>query len=196
MKYFGRSIWTTGRAQAPATDLVQSALGKLRAFAGSANGDTTKPSARGVSYTLKPALIRTFATAGFPFLTFYEFNELTGWYRDTYFAPEHVDNYELDAGRSYTVWTHETTSIYRRHIFLDALEGDVTLSFEVPSLDTASWFPLRIQLFDQGGLYFRHDQKLVVDRLSDGASRLTSWKKIPDLKASLHRLHGLSTAAG
>lgn len=142
-----------------------------------------------VTYSLSPDFIRTFAVSGMPFLTFYEFNDLVGWYRDTYFAPDHVDGYNQAAGKVYTVWTHDATSAYRRHILFDALKNDIKLSFEIPTLDAAAWFPLRIKLYDQDGMYFQHDQKLVVERIMDSGSQITSWKKLPDLRISLARIH-------
>ncbi|MEL6960366.1 MAG: hypothetical protein AAGL89_15585 [Pseudomonadota bacterium] len=184
------SIFGSDRANV-ALDLASEGMEKLRAFtAGLAVfGATDAEIADGaVKYFLSPDFIRTFATAGFPFLTYYEFNELSGWYRDTYFAPEHVDAYNAEAGNTYTVWTHDATSSYRRHLFLDHLEHDLTLSFQVPFLDAASWFPLRIRLYDAEGLYFQNDQKLVVERLSPEGATLTSWRKLPNLRGSLERL--------
>ena len=180
MKLFGASIWNTVQAEVRS---VGSVLGNLDI--------PRKLGARseGIAYQLKPDLVRTFAMSGLPFLTFYEFNDMAGWYRDVHFAPDHVAGYKEDIGKSYTVWTKSATSEYRRHIFLDELKSEVTMSFAIPSLDTASWFPLRIQLFDRDGLYFQHDQKLVVERMSEGRSTLTSWKKVPQLQACLPRLH-------
>lgn len=194
MKLFGTSIWNT----------VQSEVSLIGAFFGGfekqRNATAAHLTAFGrapvytgpITYQLKPALVKTYAMSGLPFLTFYEFTDLTGWYRDMYFAPEQVAGYREDIGKTYTVWTRETTSTYHRHIILDALTKDISISFEIPSLDAASWFPLRICLFDDDGLYFEHDQKLVVERLSDDKAVLTSWKKVPQLAESLPRLYALS----
>jgi len=152
------------------------------------------PNANAVTYSLNPQFVRTFAMSGYPFLTFYEFNDLAGWYRDTYFAPDHVAGYKEDVGKTYTVWTHETVSAYRRHIIMDDLKKDIEISFEIPSLDSAAWFPLRICIYDRDGLYFQMDQKLVVDRIHSEGTSLTSWKKIAPLRESLPRLHGLTDA--
>lgn len=148
-----------------------------------------------ISYALKPGFIRTFATSGFPFMTFYEFNDLSGWCRDTYFAPDHVAGYADDIGKSYTVWTHDAVSAYRRHIILDALTEPLQISFEVPFLRAAAWFPLRISIFDRDGVYFQTDQKLVVERIDAQGSALTSWKKIPQLRDSLPRLRDRTASA-
>jgi len=197
MKLFGSSIWNTVQSEVSSLGTFLGGFEKLR--------DTTAahltifgrtPVYTGpVAYHLTPALVKTYSMSGLPFLTFYEFTDLTGWYRDMYFAPEHVPGYREDIGKAYTVWTRETTSTYHRHIILDELTKDISISFEVPSLDAASWFPLRIRLFDDDGLYFEHGQKLVVERLSDGKSALTSWKKIPQLAESLPRLHAVSASS-
>ncbi|KQI70757.1 hypothetical protein AN191_16390 [Loktanella sp. 5RATIMAR09] len=188
MKHFTASLWKATCAPRQTIGTV------IDGFAKNADIRNTAPT-KAISYTLKPAFVRSFATSGYPFLTFYEFNDLTGWCRDTYFAPDHVAGYNDDIGKSYTVWTHQAVSAYRRHIILDELVEDIEVSFEVPSLDCASWFPLRICLFDRGGLYFQTDQKLVVDRIHDSGSVLTSWKKIPALRESLPRLHQQTSPA-
>lgn len=197
MKLFGSSIWNTVQSEVSSIRAFRTGFDKLRgATAAHLNAFGRAPVKTGpITYRLSPALVRTHAMSGLPFLTFYEFTDLTGWYRDMYFAPEHVPGYREDIGKAYTVWTRETTSTYHRHIILDALTKDISISFEVPSLDAASWFPLRIRLFDDDGLYFEHDQKLVVERLSDGKSALTSWKKIPQLAESLPRLHAVSASS-
>jgi hypothetical protein len=146
------------------------------------------------TYALSPAAIRTFATSGLPFLTFYEFTDLAGWYRDTYFAPDHVEGYARDIGVAYTVWTYETVSRYHRHLFLDDMPNDIAITFDIPTLDASSWFPLRIRLHDSAGLYFQHDQKLVVERLSAAGTALASWKKVAPLREALPRLHRRSAA--
>lgn len=158
-------------------------------------GMRTEFNARAISYSLKPDFIRTFATSGYPFMTFYEFNDLAGWCRDTYFAPDHVAGYGEDIGKAYTVWTHDAVCAYRRHILPDQLNGPVEISFEVPFLDAASWFPLRICLFDRDGVYFQTEQKLVVERIDEGGAALTSWKKIPQLRDSLPRLRDRTASA-
>lgn len=198
MKFFGATFWTaettdarTGMALRDGGRWLQNITAGLPLFGRPGPGQPAEQA--GIHYALTPNMVRTFATAGFPFLTFYEFTDLAGWYRDTHFAPDHVPGYKTEAGHSYTVWTLDTTSAHRRHIFLDDLKGDVTLSFTVPSLDQAAWFPLRIRLFDRGGLYFQHDQKLVVERLTDEGGKLTSWKKIPNLRIALERLHAASS---
>ena len=147
-----------------------------------------------IAYPVAPASIRTFAASGLPFLTFYEFGDLAGWFRDVYFAPDQLEGYKQDAGVEYNVWTHEARSLYLRHVFLDKISKDMAVSFSIPALDSLSWFPLQIRLYDSQGLYFQQDQKLVVDRIRNGRSQLTSWKRIPKLSATLSRLHQLGSA--
>lgn len=108
------------------------------------------------------------------------------------FAPDYVPGYAEDVGVVYNVWTHEAKNTYHRHIILDDLTSEITVSFEVPSLATTSWFPLRISLSDRDGLYFQCDQKLVVERLDGGRPRVTSWKKIPSLAECLPQMHALT----
>lgn len=197
MKFFGATFWAANATDARTGKALRVDSSKLLNFAAGlplfGKPEQAQPSdLAGIHYVLTPSMVRTFATAGFPFLTFYEFADLAGWYRDTYFAPDHVPGYKTEAGHSYTVWTLDTTSAHRRHIFLDDLKADVTLSFTVPSLDQTAWFPLRIRLFDRDGLYFQHDQKLVVERLVGEGGNLTSWKKIPNLRNALERLHASS----
>lgn len=182
-------------------NLLKGSQGRGRPFEAVINGFArmtgghAEASPRAITYSLKPAFIRTFATSGYPFLTFYEFNYLSGWCRDTYFAPDHVDGYANDIGKSYTVWTHEAVCAFRRHIILDQLKGPLSISFEVPFLRAAAWFPLRICIFDADGVYFQTDQKLVVERIDARGAALSSWKKIPALRDSLPRLRD-RTAGG
>lgn len=184
MKHFTNSLWKA--AQTPISTVING-FGKRHDAA------LSFPNRDAISYPLSANFVRTFATSGLPFLTYYEFNDLTGWCRDTYFAPDHVEGYKEDIGKSYTIWTHEATSAYRRHIILDEIKDDIHVSFEVPFLHTASWFPLRICLFDRDGLYFQNDQKLVVERLSGDHPQLTSWKKIPQLNSCLPDLQARSS---
>lgn len=187
MKHFTASLWKAAQTPLQTFDTVINGFAKM--------GEVRNiPHAKAISYTLKPGFVRTFAASGYPFLTFYEFNDLTGWCRDTYFAPDHVAGYAEDIGKSYTVWTHDAFSAYRRHIILDELTSNVEVTFEVPFLNTTSWFPLRICISDRNGLYFQTDQKLVVERIRENGSALTSWKKIPQLRESLPRLHKQTSA--
>lgn len=187
MKHMTASLWRATQAPLHTINAIinnAKTLGPVRGL----------PQTKAITYTLKPAFVRSFATSGYPFLTFYEFNDLTGWCRDTYFAPDHVAGYMSDIGKSYAVWTHNTVSSYRRHIILDELNSNIEVSFEIPYLDAASWFPLRIRLFDRDGVYFETDQKLVVERIGAEGSAVTSWKKIPQLRDSLPKLHRQTAA--
>ena len=186
MKHFSTAFWKSALAPRRTLGTVIDGFARITAPVA-----TPRPGA--VTYDLAPQFVRTFAMSGHPFLTFYEFNDLAGWYRDTYFAPEHVTDYKRDIGKLYTVWTYEEVSAYRRHIILDTLTEDIRISFEVPSLDTAAWFPLRISIFDASGLYFQTDQRLVIDRIDRDGTKLTSWKKVPALRESLTRLNGALT---
>ena len=40
-------------------------------------------------------------------------------------------------------------------------------------------------MFDEQGLYFQHEQKLVLERLVGNRMILTSWKKIPTIRKFL-----------
>lgn len=187
MKHFP-TIWERIRGPVQVVDAVIDGFARM--------GRSPSPvNPRAISYELKPDFVRSFANAGYPFLTFYEFGDLAGFCRDTYFAPDHVPGYSEEVGKSYTVWTHETYGAYRRHIMLDDLTRSVRISFEVPRLDAASWFPLRISVHDRNGLYFQTDQKLVVDRIDARGMALSSWKKIPQLGEALRRLHHETRAA-
>lgn len=187
MKHFTSTLWKAAQGPVKTLETLIDGFTKMPDVRDSRNP-------RAISYTLKPAFVRTFATSGYPFLTFYEFNDLAGWCRDTYFAPQHVPGYADDIGTAYTVWTHDAFSAYRRHIFLDKISSNIAVTFEIPSLDAAAWFPLRIRICDAQGLFFQTDQKLVVERIQPDGSQLTSWKKIPQLRDSLPRLH-LQTVA-
>lgn len=71
MKHFTASLWkaTQGPVQTLQSLINEFArMGEVR--------DSRNP--RAISYTLKPAFVRSFATSGYPFLTFYEFNDLAG----------------------------------------------------------------------------------------------------------------------
>ena len=188
MKHFTASLWRAAQVRMPRIETAIDGFARI----GATLRATPAPTA--ITYDIKPDLVRSFATSGVPFLTFYEFNDLTGWCRDTYFAPEHVAGYAEEIGKTYTVWTHDAFCAYRRHIFPDRLTGPVRMSFEVPSLTALSWFPLRICVFDRDGLYFQTDQKLVVERIGAGGAALTSWRKVPALRDSLPRLHARSAA--
>lgn len=181
VKHFGHALWKAAQTRLQPVATTCSDIDR-----------SDRPAARKVpgakSQSLKPALVRSFATSGYPFLTFYEFNHLTGWCRDHWFVPKCVPGYDDDIGRIYNVWTHETRCIYRRHIMLEELVGDISVTFEIPNLEAMSWFPLRIRVLDRDGLYFQTDQKLVVERIQDGKVALTSWRKIPQLRETLPRL--------
>jgi hypothetical protein len=187
MKHFKDTVWQAALGPLRTLNTAFESLVAKRDAAGQANFP-------GIAYVVKPQSIKTFAVSGQPFLTFYEFDDLAGWYRDTYFAPDNVPNYEKEVGTAYTVWTHETHNFYRRHIFPDSLKKPVTISFEITNLDTSAWFPLRIRVFDDDGLYFQCDQRLVVESLGKDGGRLTSWKKIPALRDGLPQLMKTSTA--
>lgn len=186
MKYFKAPFWKATPAPTP---IVGALLDGLFRFAAP---EVPHGRPKGISYPLKPDFIRTFANSGQPFLTYYEINDLAGWCRDYSFAPDHVDGYADDIGQSYTVWTRSSTASYRRHIFRESVGPSIRVEFAIPALDHAAWFPLQITLLDDDGIYFQCNQKLVVDALDGPKPRLTSWKKVPGLRASLPRLHAMS----
>lgn len=137
------------------------------------------------TYELSKGVLKTFATPGIPFLTFAHFVDIVQWYRDVHFAPDHVPGFEKDIGVNYQVWTRSATSTYERHIFPDELSGPITIGFSIPCLPSPAWIPLAVTMFDEQGLYFRHEQKLVMERLVGNRMILTSWRKIPTVRKFL-----------
>lgn len=143
---------------------------------------TSKEATPCATYKLSPGMLKTFADPGKPFLTFDQFVTIVQWFRDDYFAPDHVSGFSEDIGRAYQVWTRSAVSSYHRHIFPDELVGDITISFEIPSLDSAAWFPLVVRMYDDQGLYFLHEQKLVIERNLGDRFVLSSWRKVPEVR--------------
>lgn len=139
----------------------------------------------GISYKITPSVLKTFADPSKPFLSFDQFVNIAQWYRDDYYARDHVPGFDADIGTAYLVWTRHTSSSYFRHIFPDQLTKDLTISFEIPHLEHASWFPLVIKVFDEDGLYFLHEQQLVIERNVGGRFMLSSWRRVPGLRAFL-----------
>ncbi|MEM6478578.1 MAG: hypothetical protein AAF647_05985 [Pseudomonadota bacterium] len=136
----------------------------------------------GAVYDLTPGQIKTFGDPSKPFLSFDRFVEIVQWYRDVHFAPDNVPGFREEIGAVYQVWTHSAMSTYHRHIFPNELTGPLKLSFEIPSLESSAWFPLHVKLFDDEGLYFAHEQKLVIERKVGERFMLTSWRKVPNLR--------------
>lgn len=134
------------------------------------------------TYTLSPGVLKTFASPGRPFLSFDQFVNVVQWYRDVYYAADNVNNFSEDIGRTYSVWTRSAVSNYIRHIFPDELTHDISISFEIPDLKFASWFPILVRMYDQDGLFFWHEQKAVVERNIGGRFVLSSWKKVPAIR--------------
>lgn len=137
------------------------------------------------TYTLSPGVLKTFASPGEPFLTFDQFVTIVQWYRDVHYAPESIPGFSQDIGCAYNIWTRSTVSNYLRHIFPQEVTGEIRISFEIPSLENASWFPILVRMFDENGLYFWQEQKIVIERNIGGRFSLTSWKKIPAIRAFL-----------
>lgn len=135
-----------------------------------------------ICYDLSPGVLKTFADPGKKFLTFDQFVTIVQWYRDTHYAPENVPGFEKDIGTKYAVWTRSSTSSYFRHVFPDELDGDFTISFEIPSLESKAWFPLLVRMYDDQGLIFLHEQKLVIERNVEGRFMLSSWQKVPAIR--------------
>lgn len=138
-----------------------------------------------IFYRITPQVLKTFANPSIPFLSFDQFVTIAQWYRDEYFAPDHVKGFSADIGKAYLVWTRFTSSVYHRHVFPDQLRESLCISFEIPHLDYASWFPLAIKIYDGAGLIFEHEQKLVIERNIDGRFVLSSWKKVVELRSFL-----------
>lgn len=136
-------------------------------------------------YQITPGSIKTFAEPGKPFLAFNEFVNIAQWYRDVHYAPDNVVGFEKDIGRAYNVWTRQSVSTYHRHIFPDELTEDLTITFEIPNLERNASFPIRITLSDAFGVYFEHEQDVVLEREVNGRFALTSWRKIPQVATFL-----------
>lgn len=135
-----------------------------------------------ICYPLSPGVLKTFADPGKDFLTFDQFVTIVQWYRDTHYAPDNVPGFLKDVGRKYAVWTRSASSSYFRHVFPDEMAGDFTISFEIPSLESRAWFPLVVRMFDDDGLIFQHEQKLVIERCVGGRFVLSSWQKVPTIR--------------
>lgn len=136
---------------------------------------------QGKSYQMTPQVLKTFADPSKPFLSFDQFVNIAQWYRDEYYARDNVAGFDQDIGTAYLVWTRHTSSTYFRHIFPDLLENEVTISFEVPHLNHASWFPLVIKMYDPEGMIFAHEQQLVLERKVAERFVLSSWRREPAL---------------
>lgn len=131
-----------------------------------------------ITYQISPGEVKTFASPAKPFLAFNEFVNIAQWYRDVYFAPEHVSGFERDIGQLYNVWTRRSVSAYHRHIFPEELTDALTISFEIPHLERNATFPIRITLFDDFGVYFEQDQEVVLERNIGGRFVLSGWRKV------------------
>ncbi len=135
-----------------------------------------------ICYRLNPGMLKTFADPGKGFLTFDQFVTIVQWYRDSYYAPDHVPGFAEAVGRDYMVWTRSADSSYYRHVFPDELTGDFNVAFSIPSLESRAWFPLEMRMYDGQDLVFKHVQKLVVERNVNGRFVLSSWHKIPAIR--------------
>ena len=134
-----------------------------------------------ISYVLSPGVLKTFADPGKPFLTFDQFVTIVQWYRDTYYAPDHVEGFSEAVGVDYMVWTRSANSSYYGHVFPDELTSDFRIAFSIPSLDSKAWFPLVVRMYDGENLVFKHEQKLVIERRVNDRFVLSSWQKVPEI---------------
>lgn len=147
--------------------------------------ETSKPilaNAPEISYLLNPGVLKTFADPGKTFLTFDQFVTIVQWYRDTYYAPDHVEGFADAVGSDYMVWTRSANSSYFRHVFPDELTSDFRVTFSIPSLDSKAWFPLVVRMYDGEELVFKHEQKLVIERKVNDRFVLSSWQKVPAIR--------------
>jgi len=135
-----------------------------------------------ITYKISPGSVKTFAAPDKPFLAFNEFVNIVQWYRDVHWAPDNVPGFDQDIGKTYNVWTRHSVSTYHRHIFPDELAEPISISFEVLGLEKNASFPVRICLFDEYGMYFEHEQELVMERMVGGRFVLTGWKKVPNVR--------------
>lgn len=136
-----------------------------------------------ISYQISPGSLKTFSVPGKPFLSFDQFLNVVQWYRDYHYAAENVEHFTSLAGKEYSVWTVRQNSSYHRHVWLDQLSTDLTLSFEVLPLERSATFSLQVELSGaKGELYFSHFQELAVERLGANGFILTSWRRIPGIR--------------
>ena len=78
------------------------------------------------------------------------------------------------------------SSSYLQHVWLDQLSSDLVLTFEVLPLVRNATFSLKVELSGASGeLYFSHFQELAVERLGTNGFKLTSWRRIPELRKFL-----------
>lgn len=138
----------------------------------------------GFEYTLKPNLLKTFADPGLPFLRFDQFISIVQWYRDVHFTPDNVPGFAEDIGKRYLVWTRHSISTYHRHIFPDALREPITISFHLPTPVRRTRLPLSVRMFDSAGLYFEHEQELVLELYNPERERfaIARWTSIPPIR--------------
>jgi hypothetical protein len=135
------------------------------------------------SYKIPPATLMSFSDPGKPFLSFDQFLNVVQWFRDNIYALEHIQNYTSLAGKEFTMWTVRQESSYHQHIWFDQLDEDLELSFEVLPLDRNSSFSLKVELrLSNGDLCFRHTQELAVEKMGKNGFRMTSWKKVPEIR--------------
>lgn len=135
------------------------------------------------TYRISPGSLKTFSVPGKPFLSFDQFLNVVQWYRDYHYAAENVDRFSELAGKEFSVWTVRQNSCYFRHVWLDQMSTDLTLTFEVLPLDRNATFSLKIELSGENGeLYFQHLQELAVERLGQNGFVLTSWRRIPEIR--------------
>lgn len=146
------------------------------------NSNQSKTNHSKFEYLLNADDLKTFADPSLPFLTFAHFVEIVRWYRDYHFALQNVRGFRTDCGSAYQVWTRSTTSSYLRHIFPNEITEPVVLSFEIPKLESPAWFPLRVEIYDNNGTYFIHEQQLVIERNIGDRMAISSWQKVPAIR--------------
>lgn len=136
-----------------------------------------------ITYQMSPGDLKTFSVPGKPFLSFDQYLNVVQWYRDYHYAADNVADYAALVGKSISVWTVRQNANYHKHIWLDELKDELTISFEIPYLNRNATFPLLVKFLTVGGeLVFSHFQELAVERSVGDKFVLTSWRRIPQLR--------------
>lgn len=129
----------------------------------------------------KPRLL-TYGQLGVPYLSFDRFNNIVQVYRDEYYAAQRIDDFLLDMGVTYMMWTASLENRYLRNLIFDEIDGYISISIEIPNIDKKSTFPFEIKIFDEKGVFFIQHQEIAVQTRSGNGFKLTGWRKVPSIR--------------
>ena len=136
-----------------------------------------------IVYEIHMPFLRLFAKEGVPFMTFDQYGNLVKLYRDDFYATQHVDMFAVDVGVKYLVWTYDAHAHYYRNVFFDQIDKPMYISFEIPDAESNAVIPLHVKVYDDDGVIFAQEQKLMVSRFANGAFHKTGWRKVPEIRA-------------